>query len=38
MNTDLRKKNKKVILKNICFKFMNNTVFGKNYGKCDKTL
>ena len=38
MNTDLRKKTKKWFWKIFGFKLMNNTVLGKIYGKCDKTL
>ena len=35
MNTNHRKK-AKMILKHIFFKLMNNAVFGKNFGKCEK--
>ena len=36
MNTKLRQKAKKKFEKAL-FKLMNNAVFGKNYGKCEKT-
>ena len=36
MNTDLREKGKNDFEKDF-FKFINNAVFGKNYGKCKKT-
>ena len=36
MNTDLRKKAKNDFEKDF-LKLMNNTFFGKNYGKCEKT-
>ena len=36
MNTDLRKKAKNNFEKDF-LKLMNNTVFGENYGKCEKT-